>query len=268
VDQYDVLLLDVWGVLHDGGHAYPGAIDCLERLRSTDMSVVIISNAARRLDGLAAELEEHHIDDHLYDHIVCSGELVWHKLKGDGNPYGRRCYFLGPERSRGILDGLDLVMVDSLAEADFILNTGSEHNPPDTSGYMELLNDAMRYQLPMLCANPDQVAVRRGVLGISAGAIARQYERLGGTVESLGKPHAPIYAAACEEAGIRPEHRVLAIGDGLETDIRGGINAGFATLLITGGIHNAELAALDNDLAALCAGYDCRPDYFCAGFNW
>ncbi len=268
-DAFDVFIVDVWGVLHDGQRAYPGAIDCLERLRSLGRRIVVVSNAARRLDGLAAELAAQRIEPRHYDDLVCSGELVWERLRHDDRGgYGRRCYFLGPERSRGILDGLDLQLVGRLDDADFILNTGSEDNPPDTSGFVELLERARALELPMLCANPDQVAIRHGVLGISAGAIARRYESMGGSVESLGKPHAPIYAAVRALPGLDADARAVAIGDGMETDVRGGIGAGMATVLITGGIHGEEIASLAGGFDDLCERYRCRPDYACAGMRW
>lgn len=268
-DAFDVFIVDVWGVLHDGQRPYPGAIDCLERLRDRGRRVVVVSNAARRLDGLADELSAQRIEPRHYDDLVCSGELVWRKLNRlDRGGYGRRCYFLGPERSRGILGDLDLLLVDRLEAADFILNTGSEDNPPDTSGFTGLLDRARVLELPMLCANPDQVAIRHGVLGISAGAIARAYERIGGKVESLGKPHAPIYDAVRALPGFDPGARAVAIGDGMETDIRGGTDAGMSTVLITGGIHGEEIAALPGGLNDLCERYACRPDWACPGMRW
>ncbi len=268
-ERFGAFIVDVWGVLHDGQRAYPGAIDCLSRLGAAGKRVVVVSNAARRIDGLAAELAEHGIGPRHYDDLVCSGELVWEKLhRPDRGGYGRRCYFLGPARSRGIVQDLDLEFVDGLEEADFILNTGTEHNPPTTDEFIDLLVRALDLQLPMFCANPDQVAIRHGTLGISAGAIARAYERMGGVVESLGKPHSAIYDAVRNLPGFDPEAPVLAVGDGMETDIRGGIGAGFGTVLITGGIHGDEIASLPGGLDSLCKKYGCRADFACPGFRW
>jgi HAD superfamily hydrolase (TIGR01459 family) len=265
--RFDAYLVDVWGVLHDGGSAYPGAVDCLERLARQGRRVVILSNAARRTDRIAAELAEHGIGPDLYCHIVSSGELVWRRLRAADNDYGRHCYYLGPARSRSLLAGLDLDLVENLERADFILNAGAEGDVPDATGYRDLLAHAAAAGVPMLCANPDRVAIRRGVMGISAGAIAEAYTALGGRVESLGKPQSAIYAEARKLPGMKSAS-LLAVGDGIQTDILGGHEAGLSTLLITGGIHGEELRSLSGSMAALCALYGIAPDYFCERFAW
>lgn len=266
-DAYEVFVVDVWGVLHDGDQACPGAIDCLAELRRRGRRVIVMSNAARRIDGLARELAEHGIEPGHYDHLLCSGEMAWQKLhEADRGGYGRRCYFLGPRRSAGVIADLDLDFVEEPAAADFILNTGSESGPPDTRAFRPLLAEAYAARLPMLCANPDRVAIRRGVLGISAGAIARDYAALGGVVEWLGKPHAPIYALARQ--AVTSGGRWLAVGDGLETDIRGGTDAGLSTLLVTSGIHGEEIEQAAGGLDEVCRRYRAWPDFACPGFRW
>lgn len=267
-EKFDALLIDVWGVLHDGGSAYPGAVDCLGRLRAADKTVVIFSNAARRMSAIAVELAAHGIKADLYDHIVSSGELVWRTLATRTHGYGRRCFWMGPVRSRSLLDGLDLEIVDSLREADFILNAGAEGNLPDATEFTPLLIEAADLGLRMLCANPDCVAIRKGVKGISAGAIASSYAALGGRVDMLGKPFLPMYANALNLPGIGNRKSVLAVGDGLQTDIRGGHDAALSTLLITGGIHYDEICEADGGLAEVCRRYGVFPDYAATRFAW
>ncbi|KAA3627483.1 MAG: TIGR01459 family HAD-type hydrolase [Proteobacteria bacterium] len=267
-DQFDAFLVDVWGVLHDGGTAYPGAVDCLRQLRAAGKAIVIFSNAARRCDAIAAEAAAHGIDSGLYDHIVSSGELVWRKLAQGNHGYGRRCFWLGPARSRTLLRDLDLEIVDMLERSDFILNAGARGNLPDASSFHPLLERAARLGLPMLCANPDRVAIRKGIMGISAGAIARDYAESGGTVEMLGKPRAAMYEAARTLPGIGSTTRLLAVGDGLETDIRGARDAGIRSVFVTGGIHREEIERARGSLHDVCARYGIFPDYASPRFRW
>lgn len=247
-DQYQGFLIDAWGVLHDGVKLYPHALDCLEKLHSNNKRVIILSNAARRRDVMIKELEVLNISLDLYQALLSSGELTWqsirHFLDSNLKAY-QRGYYMGPERSRGLLDGLELEWVDELEVADFILNTGApEGNPPSTAESESLLVRAAANDIPMICANPDLIAIRGGQAGISAGALASRYQELGASqIEYHGKPYAPIYIEALALLDMAPS-QVLAVGDAFETDIRGGINAGLDTCLIAAGIHRNELLPL------------------------
>ena len=193
-NQYDAFLIDAWGVLHDGASVFPHAFECLKSLKKQSKRVVIISNAARRSNEFDLELAASGIDSSIFDFSLSSGELFWQNAKsGKYTALGKRCYYFGPERSKGILEDLELDLVDSLEAADFIVNAGAEGNLPDVSSFLPLLKEAANKKLPMICANPDLVAIRKGVRGISAGAIAQRYQRMGGEVEYIGKPHAQIY---------------------------------------------------------------------------
>ncbi len=258
-DGFDALLVDVWGVLHDGDGALPGVLPCLREALGDGRRVIIFSNAARRRDGIATELDRQGIPADCYTDIVSSGELAWRLMRDEPERVGRRCYYLGPGRSVGLLDDLPIERVAEPEDADFVLNAGAEGNPPDTRPFAELLQRLQRLRLPMLCANPDRIAIRRSVAGIAAGALAADYAALGGSVIYLGKPHAAMYraAAACCD-GVEPG-RILAIGDAMETDIRGGSRHGHATLLVARGIHRDQLAG--DGLDALCRAWDCRPDW-------
>lgn len=126
--HYEGFLIDVWGVLHDGESLYPHALDCLEKLRKHDKKIIILSNAARRTEAMVEELRAHDIRPEFYHAVLSSGELtrraIDSALKNDTFP-GRRGYYLGPDRSLGLLEELALEWVDNIDEADFILNTGA-----------------------------------------------------------------------------------------------------------------------------------------------
>lgn len=267
--RYDTFLVDAWGVLHDGTGCYPGVKHCLEQLVGLGKRLIILSNAARRQDAICEELERVGITDNLYQRVVSSGELTWQVLSAGVSKIqpGEMGYYLGPERSRSILDGLDYRWTEFLEDASFVLNTGAPTgNPQNTNLLVPLLEKMLVRQLPMICANPDQAAVRGGELGISAGAIARLYQSLGGeTVIYYGKPGAEIFEMAVGK-GVN-KSGVLMVGDGFETDIAGAVGYGIDSLLIAGGIHDAELQPLNEGVVARNARiYSAVPDYFCQYF--
>ena len=267
--HYKAFLIDAWGVLHDGRQAYPYALDCLKSLQVQGKKVVILSNAARRCAVMALELQALGIGPGLYQSVLSSGELTWKSLCGKSFR-GQHGYYLGPPRSRGLLEGLNLNWVDDIESADFILNTGApEGNPSNTRGSEALMKTAVSRDLPMICANPDLVAIRGGQAGISAGALAQRYKELGGgQITYHGKPHAPVYQHALALLGTTLPSQVLAIGDAYETDIRGGNNAGLDTCLIAAGIHRETLMPLSLQSLKHSTPVDNQPDYACEYLSW
>lgn len=271
--HYDALLLDIWGVLHDGSRCYRGAIDCLQRLQAIDKPVILLSNAARRVDVTGQELSTLGIAPHLYQQLITSGELTWLALKSGSLilPSEQPGYYLGPERSRSIATDLNIGWTNSLQEAGFVLNTGvPEGNLSVVDSLLPLLESMLAEKLPMICANPDQMAIRSGIPGISAGAIARRYQAMG--AENLiwfGKPGAQIFDTALGHLGGIDKSRVLMIGDAYETDIRGANDYGVGSLLITGGIHDDDLPTLnDHSIGRLNQRFGAQPDYYCELFQW
>ncbi len=271
-DQYHGFLIDAWGVLHDGESLYPYALDCLFNLRKAGKRVIILSNAARRSTAMVEELGRHNIQPEYYQTVLTSGELAWQTLQQgiqNGSLSGLCGYYLGPPRSRGLIDGLDLQWVDDTERADFILNTGAPAgNPPTTADSDEVLAKAASRDIPMICANPDQIAIRSGQAGISAGALAKRYDELGARkIEYHGKPFSPIYSRALAFLDL-PASQVLAIGDAFETDIRGGQNAGLDTCLITAGIHHDRLLPLSVKAIQTIAPSEVMPNYASEYLAW
>jgi len=246
LQNYDAFLIDAWGVLHDGGFVFPKALKCLTSLKHNAKKVVILSNAARRTNEFNQELLKSGIDASCYDFSLSSGELVWQNLKQSNSESfykksGKRCFYLGPARSVGLLNGLDLDSVSNIENADFILNTGTEGNHPDALQHKPLLLNTLKKQLPMICANPDLVTIRKGISGISAGAIAKLYEELGGMVQYTGKPYSQIYQMCYEKLGKIPKSKILMIGDGLQTDIKGANDFRIDSLFIKEGIYHQQI---------------------------
>lgn len=271
--SYDALLVDAWGVLHDGREIFPSAKECLAELRRRAKPVLIVSNAARRRDAMRRELESVGVGADLYQDLFTSGEMAWQALAAKRLPLApdARGYYLGPRRSRGLCDGLDYRWTDSLAAAGFVLNAGAAAgNPASAAALQPLVAEMVERRLPMICANPDLCAVRAGVRGISAGAIAELYSRLGGeALISFGKPGREIFRLALEAVPRVDAARVLMVGDAFATDIAGASRSGLASLLIAGGIHADELEPLGpGPVARLAARYRCRPDYYCDRLRW
>ena len=277
-NRYDGWLLDLWGTIHDGYRPLPGVIDCLERLREQGARIVILSNAPRTNAAVIARMNEIGIPASLYDAVLSSGESAHRALRDRTDPWhaalGTRVYHMGPPRDDSIFDGLALDRDATIAEADFILNTGLDTADETVADYEEALRAGVERQLPMLCANPDLVVLRGEVEELCAGALAARYEELGGEVFYHGKPHAPIYETCFDLLGLSDKSRIAAVGDSLRTDIAGARAAGIDGYLIAGGIHATVLGIRAGDmpdaarLAALCDEYATAPAATLAAFSW
>jgi HAD superfamily hydrolase (TIGR01459 family) len=272
--NYDGFIIDLWGTIHDGVKAYAAAIDVLDRLRAQPAPVCLLSNAARSVADIAAKLASMGIDWGCYDHLVSSGQATIAALRrpdGDHGVPGKTYYFIGPENGAPLLQGLGYRRVDEPGAASFVLNTGSTPGT-DLSHYERALDACARSRLPMICANPDLFVNIGGRHVMCAGTIARRYEALGGKVRYYGKPDPAIYRD-CLERMKRPAGAVLAVGDGLETDIAGARAAGMDSVFVLGGLH-AELLDQSGAVPAheilqpLFAGSGCTPTYVMPYLRW
>jgi HAD superfamily hydrolase (TIGR01459 family) len=252
--RYDVLLSDVWGVVHNGLAAFPEACDALARFRAAGGSVILITNAPRPGEVVMRMLDRLAVPRAAYDGIVSSGDLT--RAVVAERP-GQSVFHLGPERDRAIFAGLDLAFAP-MESADYIVCTGLFDDENETAeDYRALLGAALARNLFMVCANPDVVVERGDRLVYCAGALADLYVAIGGQALYAGKPHRPIYDAALARAaalrsGATPHARVLAIGDSVRTDLKGAAAYGVDCLFVTAGIHAEELGHRDApDLQAL-----------------
>jgi len=247
VGDVDVVLSDIWGVVHNGIEAFPEACEALHRFRGQGGTVILITNAPRPADSVQRQLRKLGIADETYDAIVSSGDLTRHYVAG--HP-GRKVFWLGPERDNSIYRGLDPVIAP-LEQADYIICTGPFDDETETpEDYRAMMLQALERKLPFVCANPDIVVERGDRLIYCAGAIAELYRELGGEVIFYGKPHRPIYERAMQLAAERRGHpapldRVLAIGDSVRTDLTGALGFGIDCLFVTRGIHSEEFEGID-----------------------
>ncbi len=278
LDDYHGLVLDLWGVIHDGRDPYPGVCETLARVKAAGKKVVMLSNAPRRSSAVIDGMNIIGIDRALYDDVLSSGELAWRALQERREPWarslGRRCLHIGPDRDLGLLDGLQLEKIDAPEDGAFLLNTGPWQDGEQVADYEDLLGEAARRAMPMICANPDIEVIRAGTRIICAGALAARYGELGAPVHYFGKPYAATYAACLELMGMTDTARLLAIGDSLSTDIRGACGAGIDSVLVTSGIHAAELGLGYGDVPSLnqvqqaCAAAGAFPMAAVPAFVW
>ena len=247
VGGVEVILSDIWGVVHNGLESFPEACEALHTYRKSGGTVILITNAPRPADSVQRQLRKLGVADDTYDAIVSSGDLTRHYV---ADHPGRKVFWLGPERDSSIYRGLDLKL-SPLQQADYIVCTGLLDDETESAeDYRPMMREALARKLTLICANPDIVVERGDRLIYCAGAIAELYRELGGEVIFYGKPHRPIYERAMRLAGERQGHpidrkKVLAIGDSVRTDLTGAREFGIDCLFVTRGIHAEEFEGLD-----------------------
>ena len=237
---YDVLLCDVWGVVHNGLSAFAEACDALTRFRDSGGTVILITNAPRPDASVQRMLDRLGVPRTAYDAIVSSGDVTRSVVE---SRLGETVFHLGPPRDRPIFAGLPVAFAP-VESADYAVCSGLFDDTTETpENYRGLLAAMRRRALFMVCANPDIVVERGDTLVYCAGALADAYAAQGGEVLYCGKPHAPIYEAALGKAAsfrggeVPPRRRVLAIGDSIRTDIKGAAGFGLDCLFVVSGIH-------------------------------
>lgn len=252
-DRYDGYIVDLWGCVHDGVRPYPGAIACLQALKSAGKRIVLLSNAPRPAPVVQAQLREMGVVDTLYDGLMTSGEFTRRLILSRDQdttlavaPWlaslGTKALHIGGDHDLALFEGLGLELVETPEEADFIMNTGPDERRGKTEfePYVAALDAAAARGLPMICANPDMEVIRDGKRLICAGLLAKIYEQKNGLVHWIGKPFAAVYEPVLAMLDT-PRDRVIGVGDALATDVRGAAAAGVDALWILGGIHKEKL---------------------------
>ncbi|KAA6205244.1 MAG: TIGR01459 family HAD-type hydrolase [Candidatus Tokpelaia sp.] len=271
--QYDIILSDIWGVLHNGVRVYPAAKAALAKARAKGKIIILITNSPRPAADVIAQLTGFGLTPGSYDGIITSGDVTRSLIE----QAPKRLFHIGPERDLSLLAGLSCELVEDY-EAQAVLCTGLFHETEESpEDYRPLLQKLRGRNLPFICANPDIVVHIGGRELWCAGALAQIYTQLGGRTLIAGKPHAPIYEAAYAQAAARlglagskavDKSRILAIGDGLMTDIKGADNQGLDCLFIAGGIHIRDYGTGSPGginaakLTAFMARHGYHPQYF------
>tara|TARA_R110000868_G_scaffold225999_3_gene478354 strand:- start:4901 stop:5758 length:858 start_codon:yes stop_codon:yes gene_type:complete len=272
-ERYDIVYCDVWGVIRDGHRLLPPAIEALRAFRRSGGFVCLVSNSPSRAPAMAAMLQRMGMPADAVDAMVTSGDAI-HAELAVRTP-GKAFRVGPPDMDDDLYAGLEIEFTD-LASADFIACTGPDDywkgKPED---YRGMLETALERGLDLVCANPDIIVQAGDRLVYCAGAIARLYTQMGGRSIVAGKPHRPIYElarAAAEAAGRTVDlSRVLAIGDGPETDIAGACRTGIDSLYITEGIHGADIegdSPVPETVADMLARYDVEATWMATALVW
>jgi HAD superfamily hydrolase (TIGR01459 family) len=262
--RYDAVFCDLWGCLHDGKRPFPEAVAALQRFRAAGGKVVLLTNAPRPKAAIIRQLDGMAVPHDAWDEVVTSGDAAQFAMLTGA--VGRRVYHIGAPKDEPFFTefAADLAEVAAreapitrvpLAEAEGIVCTGLADDLTETpEDYRATLLMAKTLGLPMLCANPDIIVDFGDRRLYCAGALAEAYEAMGGTALYFGKPHPPIYDLARRRLALLVEGtpQILAIGDGISTDIQGGVSEDIDTLFVTGGIAAASFGAdADNPDPAL-----------------
>lgn len=249
--RYRAILCDIWGVVHDGGRLLPGVERRLLRWKGEGRKIILVTNAPRPAATVQRYLDGLGLAREAYDAITTSGEAGIAALTSPARPVG----FLGLEADRDDLASHGVPIISSdYAE---LACTGLSDRYEEPEAYREMLEGLARSGVVMHCLNPDRVVIHLGRMEACAGALADIYEAMGGHVEWYGKPHRPIYDHARKLAGDPPLEAMLAIGDGLPTDILGAAKYGIDAVYVSHGIHAGE--PVPDDFASRNGLGDWRP---------
>ena len=232
--KYSTILCDVWGVIHDGGALLPGAKQRLLRWEGEGRRVILITNAPRPASTIERELLSFGLPRAAWDAVTSSGAAGIAALTDPPRSVG----FLGTAEDRAdlVAEGVRLID-DGYSE---LAAAGLEDWYDTLDDYRERLREWRARDVLFHCLNPDRIVVHKGQRLVCPGALADEYETLGGRVIWYGKPHAAIYDHALALAGHPPRETVLVVGDGPATDLVGAARQGLDALFVTGGIHAGE----------------------------
>ena len=272
--ETDAWLVDIWGVMHNGVRPFPEAGEACARFRENGGRVLLLSNSPRPASGVQTQLDQIGVRQDAYDTILSSGDATRELIRAYS---GSGVYHLGPDRDLPIFAGIDVARVGAAAEegARAIICTGLFDDTRETpADYMEMMKGFVALELPMICANPDIRVERGGQVIFCAGALAEAYAELGGDVSLAGKPFRPIYEMAFERLSeLRGKDvarsRMLAIGDGVKTDIAGAIGVGIRAVYVASRVHMGDEEALEPAvLDAMFPEKNARPVAAMAELAW
>jgi HAD superfamily hydrolase (TIGR01459 family) len=256
--NYDTYIIDLWGVIHNGVELNSKAVEVVKNLTQSRKKVVFLSNAPRPSKDVKKFLQGLKMEDKYLQNIMTSGEAAMLALQKER--YGKFFYHLGPERDNSVFFQIRENKT-TIEKCNFILCTGLfDNKEEDLDYYKKLLKDHTSKKL--ICTNPDLTVHRGDVEEYCAGSIAEIFKTLGGEIIYFGKPYKEIYKMCFSK-----EEKVIAIGDNLNTDIRGANNMHIDSIFISNGVHRAEFKD-ENELLALSSKYKVKASYYQSQLIW
>lgn len=256
IDDFDLLFIDIWGVLHNGISLFNNSVYVLDQIERLNKEYVLLTNAPRPNSTVIKFLKKMGLDQSKCDKVFTSGQAALKYLNSDFKKL--RFYHIGPPRDFDLFKLFEEYKVDNIEDCDFLLCTGLfEDFEKDLKFYENLFKNKVDKKL--ICTNPDLVVDRGEIREFCAGSVAKVFEKLGGKVEYFGKPYPLVY----NQAATINNKKVLCIGDNLNTDIKGANIQNFKSLFILNGIHNNE-----NNLNKLLSDYKVHADYVQSSLKW
>lgn len=280
-DSYTGFIIDTWGVLHDGEKVFESAIECLKELKARNKFVLLLSNSEMDAAQTAAELKKLGLPEGYYSEILTSGELLKQGIEKQGEGVfaglGKTCFLIGGERSRNFLKGVNVDIVEKIENATFLFISGWDDLTQDIAAYEDVLREAVRRRIKVLCVNPDGRAMQTINFSTGPAMIAKRLQELGGVVQMIGKPYKPIYHHAIKilhNNDIYPGQTVM-VGDSMGHDIIGGALVNMDTCLVKNGVHSPVFKVADSPasvnkiLNTLISQYNSiRPSYLVDRLKW
>lgn len=252
INNYDAFIIGIRGVIVGKDLEISKAKNVLEILRANNKKVILLTNSSCRTAFLKNALEAQGISKDLFLGILSAGELLHFEFKNKTNPLfnslGNKYFLLGQDKDENVFENLPFDRVNDINSADFIFVCGASDEFPDADAYVSLFNHAVSLNLPMISCGYDRISILGGKIVLGAGAIASQYQKLGGNVIFRGKPDVDVFEYCCEGFDNLSKEKIAVIGDSFDTDILGASNSGLDSFLIISGIHYRELGAGFNSL--------------------
>lgn len=277
-DPYQGFVVDLWGVIHNGVTLLPHVKQSLSHLKKAGKRIVFLSNSPRLKGSVAQQLKNIGLSPDLWNDLVTSGDVTVRQLEERLNTLGPCGYFLGQPMHKDTFQTVKgIVDVQNPDDADFIFNAGPADLTENLEIYKKSLENAATKNTPMICANPDVEVLHGGQRILCAGALAKAYEAMGGEVSYSGKPHKQAYAQAFKALGAGISlNQILALGDSLENDIQGALNAGIDSALFLTGIHGDRVEQLktlgnfstEKALETLFQEHGFTPTYVMPSLSW
>ena len=275
VEEYDVFLISLMGVLHKDAGVKTDAIKAIKNLKENNKKIVIATNTPTRVKYIIEDLEKENVDMSLFDGIISSGEILHYMLKSksqDFSAMGNKYFQIGKNNKTGVFDNVDYQKTENIHEADFIYMSHVNDSMDKVEDYIQILEYGISRNIPFLCAMNDTASYYNGEIGIAPGAVAEQYALLGGRIITVGKPQSIIFDYCLEGLNISDKSKVVMIGDCITTDIKGANLASIDSVLISHGIHINYLGeGFIPDVEKtrnISSEYEAYPDWVISHFKW
>ena len=259
VDNYQLFYIDLWGVVHNGINLYEDAISVLEELKKKNKKYVLLTNAPRPNETVRIFLEKMGMEKDIRDNVFTSGEASINYLKK--NYYDNFFFHIGPPRDFDLFKSFKQKKLDNIDDSDYILCTGLFESYNEELIYYKKLFEK-NINKKMICTNPDLIVDRGSKRELCAGSVAMVFEKMGGEVLYFGKPYPEVY----NQAANSKNKKVLAIGDNLNTDIKGANLLNFDSLIVSNGIHKNEIK--EKGIEETSKSYESICNYIQSELKW